>query len=147
MTCKDCAHYEVCNDSADISICIHKIDKKVETACKHFKDKSKFIELPCKAGDTVFVIGKCASVSMYHDNDYFNGTGSTECPFESNCDFEDCNDNYVRIFETRVDSFIFEEDSIKIYFENIWHPYEASEFGKSIFLVREEAVKKLKEHE
>lgn len=144
MTCKDCAHYEVCK--IEPKLVGFNVNGKIRE-CDHFKDKSKFIELPCKVGDTVFVIGKCESVSMYQDNDYFNGTGSIECPFESDCDFEDCNDDYVRIFETRVDNFLFEEGSIKIYFENLWHSYEVSEFGKSIFLVREEAEKALKEHE
>ena len=142
MTCKDCVHYEMCE-----ALEKNGISKIHPSLCGCFKDKSKFIELPCKVGDTVFVIGKCESVSMYHDNDYFNGTGSIECPFESDCDFEDCNDDYVRIFETRVDNFLFEEGSIKIYFENLWHSYEVSEFGKSIFLVREEAEQALKGRE
>ena len=46
-TCKDCLHVEVC-----------KYNDGVNTWCKgdcpHFKDKSRFIELPCKVGDTVY---------------------------------------------------------------------------------------------
>lgn len=52
MTCKDCIHYVVC----------WRV-KEVETGnpmitsyhiCRAFKDKSRFIELPCKVGDTVY---------------------------------------------------------------------------------------------
>lgn len=46
MTCKDCIHYEVCDDTYSLEFCGTEI-------CKEFKDKSNFIELPCKVGDTV----------------------------------------------------------------------------------------------
>lgn len=44
-TCEDCIHFEVC--------CY--VDKLLPP-CDSFKDKSKFIELPCAIGDTVFMI-------------------------------------------------------------------------------------------
>ena len=43
MTCKDCVHYKPCFYA--------NIDN-----CEYFKDKSKFIELPCKVGDKVWFI-------------------------------------------------------------------------------------------
>ena len=53
-TCKDCLHYEACN---------HWLikDKRFLEAvegfvCEHFKDRSKFVELPCKVGDTVYML-------------------------------------------------------------------------------------------
>lgn len=47
MTCKDCIHYEICKMDGTI----------IETKkCEYFKDKSKFIELPCKVGGTMYVI-------------------------------------------------------------------------------------------
>lgn len=57
MTCKDCIHYEMCK----------RIDNKMETKnmslnetiqemCRDFKDKSKYIELPFKVGDTLYDI-------------------------------------------------------------------------------------------
>ena len=50
MTCQDCVHYEVC--------LVWNGYKQMEATlfCGHFKDKSKFIELPCKVGDTVWFI-------------------------------------------------------------------------------------------
>lgn len=47
MTCKDCIYYEVCCDEYELA---HAEN------CNNFKDKSKYIELPCKVGDTVYII-------------------------------------------------------------------------------------------
>lgn len=49
MTCEDCIHFEVC--------CY--VDRFLPI-CDSFKDKSKFIELPCSVGDTVYTI-------LYHN--------------------------------------------------------------------------------
>lgn len=49
-TCKDCIHYDVCE--------FHLSEKTTMTVdeCMHFKDKSKFVEVPCKVSDTVYQI-------------------------------------------------------------------------------------------
>lgn len=47
MTCKDCMHYEVCCDEYELAHAEY---------CNNFKDKSKYIELPCKVGETLYVI-------------------------------------------------------------------------------------------
>lgn len=55
MTCKDCIHLELC----------HLPFLTSANACKRFfKDKSRFVELPCKVGDQIFYI-KNASVFEY----------------------------------------------------------------------------------
>ena len=47
-TCKNCIHYAVCADFYD--------DEIERTApCSFFKDRSRFVELPCKLGDTVYI--------------------------------------------------------------------------------------------
>ena len=46
MTCKDCLHNEMCYGT-------HTDDSPT---CCDFKDKSLYIELPCKVGDKVYVI-------------------------------------------------------------------------------------------
>lgn len=51
MTCKDCVHYEAC--------CGWATQKFVEDSfeyCPHFKPKSRFVELPCEVGSTVWII-------------------------------------------------------------------------------------------
>ena len=48
VSCKKCIHYAVCADFYD--------DEIERTApCSFFKDRSRFVELPCKLGDTLFV--------------------------------------------------------------------------------------------
>lgn len=42
-TCNDCLHAEICPWDCD------------GVVCEHFKDRSKFIELPCEIGSEVFV--------------------------------------------------------------------------------------------
>lgn len=52
MTCKDCFHYDTC-----IKIFItEKETVNPEKNCPSFKDKSRFVELPCKVGDIVYEI-------------------------------------------------------------------------------------------
>lgn len=40
-TCKDCLHSEICPWDCD------------SVVCERFKDKSKFLELPCRMGDYI----------------------------------------------------------------------------------------------
>ena len=57
MTCKDCIHFNDCLTEQQTryygKVCACS---NVEKLCKYFKDKSRFIELPCKVGDTVYHI-------------------------------------------------------------------------------------------
>lgn len=84
-TCKDCAHYEVCADYKN-NICEtcnwrHEEFCMSNGTCGFFKDKSLFIELPCKVGDTVYCIefaeeigidkGKVYAIS-YTDTEWFS---------------------------------------------------------------------------
>lgn len=69
MNCKDCYHYDVCHiriNSIDflpvikgkvsISSIMYKECDDVEKHCLHFKDKSRFVELPCKVGDKAYYL-------------------------------------------------------------------------------------------
>ena len=51
MTCKGCAHYDVC--VFWIGMGVEKMQMK---NCMYFKDKSSIVELPCKVGDTVWIV-------------------------------------------------------------------------------------------
>ena len=102
--CKDCVHCYVCLES----------DK--DLICKDFKDSSQFVELPCKVGDTVFVIQDIAGEE--------------------------------KIIQDRVEtiSIGYYADGINIYqFDGIKTDGYFSDFGKTVFLTREEAEQKLKE--
>lgn len=49
MTCKDCIYYDVCDYDGDVAVFPDRI-------CGFFKDRSRFVELPCKLGDFVYFI-------------------------------------------------------------------------------------------
>lgn len=69
MTCKDCVHYEVCAEQ-DAMLGENTIDeiKGVEKHCEYFKPKSRFVELPCEVGQTVYTINKAAIKGHWEDN-------------------------------------------------------------------------------
>ena len=66
-SCKECYHYEVCRmhyrQKCELT---YETEKEVRRAmlkaekgcpiCDHFKDHSRFVELPCKVGDTLYTI-------------------------------------------------------------------------------------------
>ncbi len=113
--------------------------------CTQQENKPLIISLPCKVGSTVYVIAKCEEIMMHQDNDYLNGTGEVTCPFESNCDYEECNNQNVQIFETVVSSFMVEKDYIAFWTEHLAPEYRMDDFGRTVFLTREEAEKALVE--
>lgn len=45
MTCKDCIHYDVCEEKYAVYIGL-PFSIANDKPCNHFKDKSRFIELP-----------------------------------------------------------------------------------------------------
>lgn len=61
MTCKDCIHYGLCETKGNAEIFV----RGIENICGYFKDKSKYIELPCKVGDKVYVICYKRNVQPY----------------------------------------------------------------------------------
>lgn len=110
MTCKDCIHYEVCYENSDgMDMYALMQSKKVETFCKHFKDKSRYIELSCKVGDKVYRPSKYLGVVQF----------------------------VIISFEMYQSEMFFTDDS-----ENIIY---LPDIGKTVFLTREEAEKKLEE--
>lgn len=47
--CKNCIHCEICDEDS-------QLPPQELYYCRFFKDKSKFIELPCPIGTTVYMI-------------------------------------------------------------------------------------------
>jgi hypothetical protein len=58
--CKDCLHVEVCKDYGEVFSLI-KGGK-----CSLFKDRSRFVELPCKDGEYVYVIEPLCDSIAFH---------------------------------------------------------------------------------
>lgn len=53
-TCKNCLHVGVCK-AWDSSGEIQKDNYKIFQNCPHFKDRSRFVELPCKIGNKLYL--------------------------------------------------------------------------------------------
>lgn len=70
MTCKDCAHYEACKMillSAYPNVTEAEIiqTENNQTKCVNFKDKARFVELPCKVEDIVYIISEGDIIPLY----------------------------------------------------------------------------------
>lgn len=124
-----------------------KIIQEIAPALVNEAADGKIVELPCKVGDTVYVIAKCEEIMMHQDNDYLTGTGAVECPFENDCDFEDCDDENIQILETECGGFALDAGQWFVWFANITRDILVSDFGKTVFLSREAAENALKERE
>ena len=58
--CKDCVHVEVCEDFTKAKLSPKRAEELLPVlrehgrTCDHFKARARFVELPCKVGDTVY---------------------------------------------------------------------------------------------
>ena len=128
-TCKECVHAEVCTHFAkmlfdafnvsedDTQVLLEKC-KGDASVCNDFADRSRFVELPCKVGDTVYVIEDIAGEEkIIQDHVETMGIG-------------------------------YYADGINIYqFDGVKTDGYFEDFGKTVFLTREEAEQALKERE
>ena len=145
MTCKDCVHYEVCLNEwsyriIDFQSKINYIES-VETKCHHFKPQSRFVELPCEVGSTVYVItNKRPCYACYYCTDI--------CHWD--CHYEDRGDLIVKKAKVRFIKFeeinkilleIEGEKDITQYDYTCWF----TDIGKTVFLSPEEAENALAE--
>lgn len=58
-TCEECLSYGAC-----LVFCTETVLRN-HGICEHFKDRSRFVELPCKVGDTVYRIDKSGCYPKY----------------------------------------------------------------------------------
>lgn len=74
--CKECLHCKLCECVGTTKMYPYKSD-----GCRFFKDPSRFVELPCKVGDTVYVITycRCANPECY-DNKHCHKKETTRTP-------------------------------------------------------------------
>ncbi len=132
MTCEEhCLHWEVCKlTPPEYSTAKYYTFCNCAEKCECFKDKSKYIELPCKVGDTVYIKGVPLVVSFVCIDD--------EANFVIQFDCEDC---YKCPFYEDEVSFEGEHDCrTQGYLE-----FTESDIGKTVFLTKSEAEQKLKE--
>ena len=135
-SCHDCVHVEVCTNfakmildafdvSEDDAQCLLKKCTGDATVCNDFADRSRFVELPCKVGDKVYLdnlhIKYADVIGIYIDA--FGG-----------------------VFDLRIYTNIQLANGFGYeYF--ISKDYTFEDIGKRIFLTKEAAEQALKERE
>lgn len=117
--CENCYHKDVCSGRHDV--------ESYNIKCEEYKDKSLIVELPCNVGDTVYSFCEYWGVVLPYfvetlNISYYNQNENCYS-YEANCSNAEQTD--------LLDSIDFDFDDI----------------GKTVFLSREEAEKKLKERE
>ena len=71
-SCKDCVHVEVCEDFTKAKLSPKRAEELLPVlrehgrTCEHFKDRARFVELPCVAGEYVYVIEPIFGESIEH---------------------------------------------------------------------------------
>jgi hypothetical protein len=90
--------------------------------CDHFKDKSLIVELPCKVGDDLFVISQTKDKRIL--------------PF---INIHTCSGFTVFVKKRCIDVWCGAGNGVKT--------YKLKDFGKTVFLTKEDAERKLKEIE
>ena len=115
-TCKECVHNNICNIKQRYNHPKYAL-QHIEKYCEYFKDSSRFVELPCKVGDTVYIIARIS--------------GKEE------------------IIQDSVESFTisyFIDNTPIILFDGIETcDWDSNDFGKQVFLTKEQAEQALKE--
>lgn len=119
MICDNCIKADVCLKNHIKSDLVYRSDGEQKLYCEHFKDKDLVVELPCNAGDIVYVINSAnTQISQYY---------ITEISIAEDITINGAQDIVNSIWTGR--------------------DFEVRDFGKRVFLAREEAKEKLKERE
>jgi len=146
VDCKECA----------INECFNKLGEY-----ENLEEQGKLLKLPCTIGDTVYILGTCEEVenildgTMYGENGEPGTATGYYCPYylNENCPHENCDDceecrEKVAVFEDEVKGFGVYEGYIMLYTKNLNYCADVkNNFGKTVFLTKEEAEQVLKERE
>ena len=127
-TCAECVHVEVCSEknlhvAVGMNITPRFKYKRIEQECEHFKNCARFVELPCKVGDTVYFnnvhlrYGKVIAI-------YIDASGG--------------------MFDLDIATNI---ETVAGYEHFINKDYTFEDIGKRLFLTKESAKQALKERE
>ena len=127
--CENCYHAEICKKYPNTGLPPKMRDERLGEGCEHFKDKSLIVELPCKAGDTIYEI-----IPPKGKQPYF--ITAVVCAVH----IADGTRNHCNHKRT---SYIVAECPNTKYVKK----YVLSKFGKTVFTTREEAERALNERE
>lgn len=111
MTCKDCLHHDACKLMArkfvgDVCSMEHDDDyfgKKIAEICELYNDKSEWVHLPCKVGDTVYIASEFRGVVESKVRTLFLASNSIEMIRTEYCDVPFSNFG-VTVFVTREEA-------------------------------------------
>lgn len=135
MTCQDCIHHNVCYYAGRLKTKDSDGEKRiiaetnnVEDTCEDFQDRSLYVKLPCKEGDSLFMLNR-------------DKTKVQEMIFEKpdircHCKKDDefvCCMPVCTSYQNGICAYRFNNDF--------------REIDKTVFLAREEAERVLKERE
>ena len=134
------------------------IDKLAEY--EDLEEQGLLLRLPCKVGDTVYAICTCEAVdtvldgTLYGSNGGFGTATGYYCPYElsdkcPHIDADDCDEckNIEAVFEDTINYINITEYETIIGLHNTNLCVTVDEIGKTVFLTKAEAERKLKEME
>jgi hypothetical protein len=126
--CKDCFNFELCANGYGEVTADTEITNIKGKPCHYFKDRTKFVELPCKVGDKVYLLAtRTTKQSRKKVVINYIETGIVD------------NITLGQIMIPQIDVCIT---------NNVWITFDSEkDIGKAVFLTREEAEKALKERE
>lgn len=127
MICKDCIKADVCKVAKEFEN--NPVEGMSIEGCEYFKDKSKFIELPCKVGDTAYIITFSDKKPYCYYTGIVSGIHITDKKSKG---------QYSKRFDYLVVRFPVTDSLKHINFKDI---------GKTVFLTKEEAEQALRESE
>lgn len=115
MNCRDCLHFKACYEMA-AAYEAEEFNTLFANQCEDFTDRSEWVHIPCKVGDSIFCDGKLFA------------------------------DRYVgEVMEFTVD--IVRTQVCTTHCGEIDMIFNFKDFGKTVFLAREEAERALEEGE
>lgn len=144
-------------DYAGNQFCLNKLGE-----FEDLEEQGLLLKLPCKVGSAVYVIATCKDFEKVLDGTLYDidgGFGTATgyyCPYEisDSCPHEDgfeeceggceCFENKLAVFEDYVENLMIYADEEVMFLGN-YGSASFSDFGRKVFLTKEEAEKALKE--
>ncbi|MBO5208049.1 MAG: hypothetical protein J6B68_01755 [Lachnospiraceae bacterium] len=121
---------------------IIEIDKLYAEKCKELADIKRQLP-PCRVGDTVYLRAFCAYVIAHYDRE----TNTSECPFEDDCEFEECSNCNERLFKTTIDGIFNNGHGWYMSLAGLSMEIPVANIGKTVFLTQAEGEEALKRME
>lgn len=110
MTCKNCLHYGVCYTQ---EVCNDIEQQLKDFGCKDFTNRSEWVHLPCKVGNTLYEITSGNTISEYE----------------------------VTAIQIEFFNVFIDWKLIQWFVDRYISDVPVSEIGKTVFLTREDAEK------